>query len=164
MSPEKHNILLVEDDPNDILLIRRVFKKINVPYPIQVCENGEEAVDYLAGKGPYVDRNKYPLPSLILLDIKLPRKSGLEVLDWLRRQPGLKRLPVVIVTSSSESVDVNRAYDLYVNSYIVKPFSFNNWLEMIKTLDLYWLNINRNPSIELGDNKLYKDSRHHGKK
>ncbi|MCK4328387.1 response regulator [candidate division WOR-3 bacterium] len=148
MSSVHPNILLVEDDPNDVLLIKRAFRKINFSHPLQVVEDGEEAVAYLAGQSLYVDRERYPLPSLILLDIKLPRKSGFEVLDWLRKQPALKRLPVVVVTSSRDSIDINRAYDLYANSYLVKPFNFNDWLEMVEALNIYWLTLNEDPDLE----------------
>ncbi len=148
MSSVHPNILLVEDDPNDVLLIKRAFRKIKFSHSIQVVEDGEEAVAYLAGQSLYMDRERYPLPSLILLDIKLPRKSGFEVLDWLRKQPALKRLPVVVVTSSRDSIDINRAYDLYANSYLVKPFNFNDWLEMVEALNIYWLTLNQDPDLE----------------
>ncbi|MCK4255749.1 response regulator [candidate division WOR-3 bacterium] len=148
MSSVDPNILLVEDDPNDVLLIKRAFRKINFSHSLQVVEDGEEAIAYLAGQSLYVNRERYPLPSLVLLDIKLPRKSGFEVLDWLRKQPALKRLPVVVVTSSRDSIDINRAYDLYANSYLVKPFNFNDWLEMVEALNIYWLTLNEDPDLE----------------
>ncbi len=155
MTDRLHTILLVEDDPNDVLLIRRAFRKSNVANPIQVVGDGEEAIAYLSGQGPYADRERYPLPLLLLLDLKLPRKSGFEVLEWLRQQPGLKRLPVVVLTSSAETPDVNRAYDLGANSYLVKPVRFEDLLHMVRTLNLYWLIINEKPDlveIELGGN------------
>jgi len=154
--PDKlHTILLVEDDPNDVLLIRRAFRKSDVVNPIQVVGDGEEAIAYLSGRGPYADRERYPLPVLLLLDLKLPRKSGFEVLEWLRQQPGLKRLPVAVLTSSAETPDINRAYDLGANSYLVKPVRFEGLLRMVQTLNLYWLIINEKPDlveIELGGN------------
>ena len=104
-------ILLVEDDPDDVLLIQRAVRKAKIANPLQVVGNGDDAVAYLAGEGPYGDRERYPLPVLMLLDLKLPRRSGLEVLAWLRRQPGdVRRLRVVILTSSRESSDVNTAH------------------------------------------------------
>ncbi len=133
-------ILLVEDDPNDVLLIKRAFGKVNIANPIIVVNDGEQAISYLAGREPYVDR---ALPMLVLLDLKLPRKSGHEVLEWLRQQQNLKRLPVVVLTASSESSDVNRAYDLGANSYLVKPVTFDALVEMVNTLNLYWLILNR---------------------
>jgi CheY-like chemotaxis protein len=137
-------ILLVEDDHNDVLLIKRAFQKVKIANPIIVVNDGEQAVSYLAGREPFVDR---PLPILVLLDLKLPRKSGHEVLEWLRQQPNLKRLPVVVLTASSESSDVNRAYDLGANSYLVKPVTFDALVEMVKTLNLYWLILNKRADV-----------------
>jgi len=148
MDFKHYSILLVEDDPNDIILIKRAFEKTRITNPLQVVEDGEEAISYLAGKGPYGDREKYSLPMLILLDLKLPRKSGHEVLEWLCQQPILKRLTVVVLTSSQQSSDINRAYDLGANSYLVKPVTFDALVEMVKTLNLYWLLLNENPIIE----------------
>jgi CheY-like chemotaxis protein len=145
---ERYVILLVEDDPNDIILIKRAFGKANITNRIQVVEDGEEAISYLAGKGRYGDRQNYPLPILILLDLKLPRKSDHEVLEWLRQQPMLKRLTVVVLTSSQQSSDVNRAYDLGANSYLVKPVTFDTLVEMVKGLNFYWVILNENPIIE----------------
>ncbi len=144
-------LLLVEDDANDVMLFRRAKDKSNLANPLQVVEDGEAAVAYLSGQGQYADRNRYPLPALMLLDLKLPRKSGLEVLAWLREQPGLLRLPVVVLTSSKESVDVGQAYDLGANSYLVKPVAFDKLLEMVKALGLYWLILNEKPDIHLSN-------------
>jgi CheY-like chemotaxis protein len=140
-------ILMVEDRPADVLLIRRAFGKANIRNPLQVIGNGEDAIAYLAGTGAFTDRDASPLPCLILLDLKLPRKSGLEVLSWLRAQPELKRLPVIVLTSSKETSDVNRAYELGANSYLVKPVMFDTLLEMITTLGLYWLTMNESPTF-----------------
>lgn len=150
MNPAEQTILLVEDDPNDVLLIKRAFAKANVVNPIQVATNGDEAIAYLDGQPPFADRHQYPLPVLILLDLKLPRRSGLEVLHWLRQQPLLKRLLVVVLTSSRESADINRAYDLGVNSYLVKPAAPADLLEIVKTLGLYWLIFNQKPTMPEG--------------
>ena len=147
MNTTNNTILLVEDDPNDVILIKLAFKKANSMVPIQVVKDGEQAVCYLAGNKPYTDRNRHPLPGLILLDLKLPRKSGLEVLEWLRHQPGLKRLPVVALTSSQLTSDINKAYELCINSYLVKPLSFDDLVEMIKTLKLYWFTFNKMPEL-----------------
>lgn len=144
MTSNQYSILLVEDDHNDVLLIKRAFQKVNIANPIIVVNDGEQAISYLAGREPYVDRN---LPVLVLLDLKLPRKSGHEVLEWLRTQPNLKRLPVVVLTASSESSDVNLAYDLGANSYLVKPVTFDSLVEMVKTLNLYWLILNKRADV-----------------
>ena len=140
-------VLLVEDDPNDVLLIQRAFTKANLQVPMQVVDNGEAAVLYLSGAGDYGDRGQHPLPILVLLDLKLPCRSGHEVLAWLRQQPGLKRLPVVVLTSSQEMRDIDRAYDLGANSYLVKPVAFNALIEIVKTLDLYWMTLNQAPTL-----------------
>lgn len=142
-----YTILLVEDDPNDVFLIQRAFRKANLANPIQVMNDGEAAVQYLSGQEPYADRDRYPLPMLMLLDLKLPRRSGLEVLEWLKQQPKLKRLPVVVLTSSREHIDLNRAYDLGANSYLVKPVAFDSLLNMVQTLNQYWLIINESPNL-----------------
>ena len=142
-----YTILLVEDDPNDVFLIQRAFSKANLANPIQVMKDGEAAVQYLSGQEPYADRDRYPLPILMLLDLKLPRRSGLEVLEWLKQQPKLKRLPVVVLTSSREHIDLNRAYDLGANSYLVKPVAFDSLLNMVQTLNQYWLIINESPNL-----------------
>jgi CheY-like chemotaxis protein len=144
MASNQYSILLVEDDHNDVLLIKRAFQKVNIANPIIVVNDGEQAISYLAGREPYVDRN---LPILVLLDLKLPRKTGHEVLEWLRTQQNLKRLPVVVLTASSESSDVNRAYDLGANSYLVKPVTFDSLVEMVKTLNLYWLILNKRADV-----------------
>jgi CheY-like chemotaxis protein len=140
-------ILLVEDDTNDVFLMQRACRKVELPNPLVVVGDGDEAVDYLSGSGRYADRATHPLPVLVLLDLKLPRKSGLEVLDWLRRQPALRRLPVVVLTSSKEPGDVNRAYDLGANSYLVKPLGFDALLDLVRSLNVYWLNLNEKAEL-----------------
>jgi CheY-like chemotaxis protein len=143
------NILLVEDDPNDVLLIRRAFQKAKLNNPLYVVQDGEEAASYLSGQNGYSDRKRFPLPMLMLLDLKLPRKTGLELLAWVREQKSsVRRLPVVVLTSSRQTVDINRAYDLGVNSYLVKPGEFDSLLEMIKTVEAYWLEVNEKPELE----------------
>lgn len=141
-------ILLVEDDNADAMLIERAFRRARIDNPVRRVGDGDAAVQYLSGLSPYGDRDKHPLPVLILLDLKLPRRSGFEVLSWLRAQDsGVQRLPVVVLTSSSHSQDVNRAYDLGANSYLVKPGGPDALLEMIQKLDTYWLTINRSPEL-----------------
>lgn len=147
MGLKESGILLVEDDSNDILFIQRAFRRSKLENSMQVVRDGDEAVAYLSGEGKYADRNLYPLPGMILLDLKLPRRSGLEVLEWLRNQPVLKRIPVVILTSSKENTDVNKAYDIGVNSYLLKPVNYNALNEMIEILDAFWLRLNCYPSV-----------------
>ena len=150
-------MLLVEDDPNDILLIQRAFAKACLVNPLKVVRDGEEALNYLSGSGEFADRGRYPLPSLILLDLKLPRKSGLEILQWLRQQPALKHIPVIVLTSSKESSDVSRAYDLGANSYLVKPVGFEGLLELVKSIGMYWMILNKTPE-PAGDQSLIPPS------
>ncbi|MBD6614745.1 response regulator [Komarekiella sp. 'clone 1'] len=145
MNTDQQTILLAEDDSNQVLLIRRALRKANLTQPLQVVTNGEAAISYLCGEGDYADRKSYPLPILVLLDLKMPRKSGFEVLEWLRQQPELKRLPVIVLTTSKEKTDIHKAYDLGVNSYLVKPIAFNDLTAMIKLLDDYWVNLNQQP-------------------
>ncbi|MBW4605606.1 MAG: response regulator [Calothrix sp. FI2-JRJ7] len=142
-------ILLVEDNPKDVLLMQRAVRKAGIANPLQVVNDGDAAVLYLSGQAPYNDRNSYPLPVLILLDLKLPRRSGAEVLMWLRQQPGIKRLPVVVLTASQEYIDINNVYDLGVNAYIVKPVAFNDLVEIVKTLNLHWILFNEKPQITI---------------
>lgn len=150
MSATASPILLVEDSPDDALLIQRAFRKANLANPVQLVRDGEEAVAYLSGAAPYDDRGRFPLPVFMLLDLKLPRRSGLEVLAWLRQESTVRRLPVVVLTSSRESVDVNRAYDLGVNSYLTKPVGFEALMEMVKNVNLYWLVLNESPELPRG--------------
>lgn len=144
-------ILLVEDDANDALLLKRAFAKARVGNSLVHLEDGEAAVAYLDGSGVYADRERYPLPGLVLLDLKLPRRSGLEVLGWMQAQTGLNRMPVVVLTSSQQSTDINRAYDLGANSYLVKPVGFDTLLEMVHALNLYWLLHNKAGDIDGSD-------------
>ena len=140
-------ILHVEDDSNDVLLIARAFRKAETSAQVQVVGDGEQAINYLSGAGSFAQRDQFPLPSLVLLDLKLPRKSGIEVLEWIRRQPGIRRIPVVMLTSSRQPVDINRAYDLGANAYLVKPVNFDALVQMLKTLDSFWLGINEHPGV-----------------
>jgi CheY-like chemotaxis protein len=148
MTAAKNSILLVEDDGNDVLLLEHAFRKANLSHPIFAVNDGEQAIDYLHGRNQYADRQKFPLPLLILLDLKLPRKGGLEVLTWLRAQDStLNRLPVVVFTSSRQSKDINRAYDLGANSYLVKPADFEKLSEIVRLLDSYWFLLNERPEV-----------------
>lgn len=135
-------ILLVEDNPDDVLLARRAVKKATLPVALKVVEDGDEAVAYLDGSGQFGDRDRHPLPALVLLDLKLPKRSGLEVLRWVRSQPALDTTPVVVLTSSSEDEDIQKAYALGANSYLQKPVAFNGLVQLLGVLDLYWFRNN----------------------
>lgn len=138
-------ILLAEDDPGDVFRIERAFRKACSTVSLEIVSDGEQAIHYLSGQAPYQDRERHPLPALVLLDLKLPRHSGFEVLTWLRQTPHLKHLPVVVLTSSDQQADIDRAYGLGANSYLTKPPNPNTLLEMVQTLGLYWLMFNRPP-------------------
>src|SRR5438132_514477 len=112
MTLNQATILLAEDNPNDVFFMKRGFEKARLLNPLQVVHDGEQAVEYLQGTGPYADRTIHPFPFLLLLDLRMPRKNGFEVLEWLRQQPGLRRLLTVVLTASKEGPDINRAYDL----------------------------------------------------
>jgi CheY-like chemotaxis protein len=140
-------ILLAEDDDDQVLLIQRAFQQANFLNPLQVVTNGEEAISYLQGEGRYANRAEYPLPALVLLDLDMPRKGGLAVLQWIRQQPELRALRVVVLTCSNNSEDVTRAYQLGVNSYLVKPLDFPNFVEVTRALKGYWLWMSREPEV-----------------
>jgi CheY-like chemotaxis protein len=139
-------ILLAEDDPNDVLLIQRAFQKAGFKNMLKVVRDGEQAIEYLAGRGAYSNRERFPLPYLLLLDLKMPGTDGFEVLQWLRGEPDLKRLLVVVLTSSNLQADVDRAYELGANSYLVKPVEFDEMVNLIQRFETYWTEINRTPS------------------
>ena len=146
-SIQNNSLLLVEDDSNDVFLIKRAFKRANFKVPVSVVSDGDAAIGYLQGTEGYGDRTQHPVPSLILLDLKLPRRSGLEVLEWIRKQPGLRRIPVIVLTSSQEAADVDQAYEVGVNSYLVKPVTFDALADMAQSIERYWLSINQYPSL-----------------
>ena len=138
-------ILVAEDDPTDALFLQRAFAKMGAPVGLKFVRDGQEAIDYLRGDPPFADRGSHPLPQLLLLDLKMPRLNGFEVLHWLKTQPGLKRLLVVVFSSSAETGDVNRAYDLGANSYLVKPHSTEQLMNLIDRVGKYWFEANHNP-------------------
>jgi CheY-like chemotaxis protein len=136
----EHLLLLVEDDDADALLIERAIRKAQISVRLQRVKDGDEAVDYLDGRTVYADRVRYPRPSVVLLDIKLPRRDGFEVITWLRGQPTpLSRTAVVMFTSSGRSADVNRAYELGANSYLRKPEQHSDLVDAIAAFHDFWL-------------------------
>jgi len=132
-------ILFVDDDPNDMLLVQRALSKAGLSYPLIHKRDGEEAIDYLSGKPPYSDRTKHPLPTLILLDIKMPKMNGFDVLGWLQRQPALVKIPVVILTASVRVEDRSEAEKLGAVGYRTKPVDFGQLVDMIRDVDARWL-------------------------
>ena len=139
MDKTPYTVLLVEDDLNDIFLVKRAFKLARIHNPLQVVTDGEEAIHYLSGEGKFSDRQTYPLPKLIVMDIKMPRRTGFEVLEWVKGSGRpLRRIPVVIVSSSDHPDDINRAYELGANAYMVKPVDFKEVEHLFQSITHYW--------------------------
>ena len=136
--PERSVFLLVEDDENDIFLVRRAFSKSRLLNPLMVVSSGEEAIEYFTGIGPYNNRSEYPLPSLVLLDLKMPGMGGIAFLKWLRQQRGFGTTRVVVLTSSNLTEDVNAAYQAGANSFLIKPLDFDNFVHIANALSGYW--------------------------
>lgn len=143
-------ILLVEDNPDDVLFMHRASKRVEISRPIHVAPDGQAAIDYLSNSGEYSDKAKYPTPCLVLLDLKLPYKNGLEVLKWIRSRPDLKTLPVLMFTTSGESADVEEAYHLGANGYLVKPANMNELVNLVQSVKTFWLQHNLLPSVSMG--------------
>ena len=138
-------ILLVEDDPNDVLLVKMAFQKSLPGLLIMVVTNGHEAVQYLKGEGQYANRTAHPFPEFILLDLKMPLMNGFEVLRWIRAQPIIKRLPVIVFSSSLHDGDAARAYEEGANSFVSKPTDFGQLTQTMKNLGEFWLGASKVP-------------------
>jgi len=138
-------LLIVEDEENDVLFLKDALRKANILSPIQVVDDGRLALDYLGGVGKYADRKAYPLPSVIFLDLKLPQVNGLAILKWIREEPSLPSMLVMILTASSLDEDIERAYRLGANSYVVKPSSRDKLVEVLKDFNNWWFKHNEPP-------------------
>ncbi|WP_290598269.1 MULTISPECIES: response regulator [unclassified Archaeoglobus] len=134
---EMERILLVEDNTDDIFMVRKAFQKAGIVNPLDVVNDGEKAIEYLRSNTPVI----------ILLDLKLPKISGFEVLKWIKSRERLKRIPVIVLASSRNGEDINRAYDLGANSYITKPVRFEDLLNLSKHINIYWLMLNERPEV-----------------
>jgi CheY-like chemotaxis protein len=141
MNPIDDVILIVEDDPDDRDLLARACRKAKVETPLHFAVNGDEALAFLNGASSIPGR---PRPAVVLLDLKLPGRSGFEVLEWIKGHPVLRSVPVIVLTSSRENIDLERAYDLGANSYLVKPARPEELLRMVEQIDSYWLGLNKN--------------------
>jgi len=140
-------ILLVEDEENDVFFLKHAFEEVGILNPLRVAEDGQEALDYLSGHGEYADRERFPLPCLILLDLKLPQVMGFEVLQWIREQPALKALVVIILTSSRLEPDIEKAYQLGANAYLVKPSTPAELRQIATGIKEFWLQLNHGPIV-----------------
>jgi len=145
LTSQVNEILLVEDNPDDVELALHALKRNNILNPIVVARDGQEALDYLFHEGKYAD-SKHDKPALILLDLKLPKVDGIEVLRKIKAENELKKVPVVILTSSKEEKDLVESYDLGVNSYIRKPVDFDQFVETVRYIGYYWLLLNEAPT------------------
>jgi CheY-like chemotaxis protein len=143
-------VLLVEDDENDVFFMQRAFREAGIINPVSIVNDGREAIDYLSGNGKFSDRAVWPLPCLVLLDLKLPYVLGLDVLKWLRSQPQFKSVIVVVLTSSRQDADIEKAYALGANSYLVKPPDVHQLVAMVKRIKEYWMETNQlgRPCVE----------------
>jgi CheY-like chemotaxis protein len=135
-------ILVVDDSDSDGVLMRAVFERAGFVLPLRFVSDGLDAIGYLRGDGVYADRARFPLPTVMLLDLNMPRKNGFEVLEWLRQQPGLKRLYVCVLSSSNRIEDIGRSYDLGANSYLLKPTNLDGLTHLARTL-VAWLRISQ---------------------
>jgi CheY-like chemotaxis protein len=138
-------ILLAEDEETDVFLLQRAFKAADISNPLFVVRDGEEAIEYLSGGGAFSDRRAHPLPALLILDIKMPKKTGMEVLQWLRKQPVLNSLPVLMMSSSALPRDIERAYQLGANAFVVKPSGTEERAQLASYIKGFWLRFNRPP-------------------
>ena len=143
---ESGHILVAEDDPTDAYFFERAFKRAGISVVLHFVRDGQEVIDYLQGEGQFADRTRHPLPQLLLLDLKMPRLNGFEVLEWVRQQPGFNGLQIVIFSSSGEPKDINRAYGLGANWYLVKPHSMDELTALVGRFKKFWLEGAKDPS------------------
>lgn len=142
------SILVADDDAQDTMLVQMAVERAALGLRLDTVKDGEEAINYLMGRSAYSDRQAHPFPSLLLLDLKMPRLSGFDVLEFVRRQPGLKQLPIIVFSSSDDPKDIRRAYDAGANSYLCKPHSNDDLAALLKALEEYWCKFNRFPPCQ----------------
>jgi CheY-like chemotaxis protein len=138
-------ILVADDDAHDTMLVQLAVKRAELSLQLTSVKDGQEVIDYLLGRAHFADRNSHPFPKLLLLDLKMPRLSGFDVLDFVRSQPGLRQLPIVIFSSSDDPKDIQRAYDGGANSYLCKPHSNDDLSALLRALEEYWCKFNHFP-------------------
>lgn len=140
-------LLLVEDNDQDILIMKRVLRHAGVRNPLHIVKDGDKAIDYLSANGRFADRSRYPLPAIVFLDLKLPLMSGHEVLTWIRQREGFNSIVVVVLTGSDDPTDLRRAHRLGANSYLVKPPTSDQLLEMARAFNWHWLECNSSANV-----------------
>jgi CheY-like chemotaxis protein len=140
-------ILIAEDNPLDVLMLQRAFRQAAIDTPLHFVSDGEEAIAYLKGEGKFGSRQEHPLPDLFLLDLKMPRKNGFDVLQWLQEQPTLASLRTIVLTTSDDVWDINRAYAMGANSFLVKPLDFTDFKSTIQAVFNYWVTLDQGPSL-----------------
>jgi CheY-like chemotaxis protein len=145
MMTNKAVVLIAEDEEDYVLLLKKAFDQAGVGNPLFVVSTGSEMLMYLKGEEKYANRDEYPLPDLLLLDLKLPGFNGLEILGWIRSHPGLSGLRVIVLTSSEQMKDVNDAYRLGANSFLVKPYDFADLVSLAKVIEKFWLHLSKTP-------------------
>jgi CheY-like chemotaxis protein len=139
------HVLLAEDDENDAIFIQRAFKQADVTNVLHIVQDGQMVIDYLSGNGPFSDRGQHPMPSLLMLDLKMPRKTGMEALCWIREQEGFQCLPVIMLSSSVHPLEIAEAYKKRANAFITKPSGTPERAEMARLIKGFWLNFNQLP-------------------
>ncbi len=145
--PSRQTILHIEDREEDVFLLQYAFRRAEITNPLQLAKDGQQALDYLSGAGPFADRSRFPIPRIIFLDLKLPYKMGLDVLEWIRHQPALRTLIVIVLSSSIHEGDIQRAYELAVNAFLVKPADIDTMTDICKAFKHFWLTYNRDPHL-----------------
>jgi CheY-like chemotaxis protein len=149
-------VLYVEDDEDDAFFLQKAFLKVGISNPLLIVTDGQQAIDFLSGKGKYADRVACPLPCLILLDLNLPKKNGLEVLRWIRDQPAFSAIPVVILTASNQPADIHCACTLGANAYLLKPPAAEGLVGVARSISVFWLQHTQNPPscLQFGEKYL----------
>ena len=150
----RKTVLVADDDIDDISLLKRAFLRAGIDVHLKIARDGEEVIEYLHGDKAFADREAFPIPRLLLLDLKMPRADGFEVLEWVRKQSGLRRMLVVVMTSSDEPQDIDRAYDLGANSFLRKPDDFANLIKIFQKTHDYWIETNLCPDCTPGQRRL----------
>jgi CheY-like chemotaxis protein len=148
MESDRPTLLVVEDNEDDIFFIERIFRQIGARCELRFARDGIEAVDYLSGKGKFSDRSKSPMPTMVLMDLKMPRMNGFEVLEWMHSQPEIKLIPTIVVTSSTLQEDVTRAYRLGANAVMNKPVDKDSLMQMLKAFHIYWTDYVEMPEVK----------------